>query len=58
MKELKENQKECENYRGTGRVNNRMETTYWDYGHNSFTAPTSDPCPKCKGRGYLELKWV
>lgn len=46
---------------GKGRVNERTEK-YFDGGmygdHEYHTYWTSDECPKCKGKGYLEKKTI
>lgn len=61
--EVQENKKKCPVCHGKGRVNERYEKQW----HNTSWIPSegeyvdvhkSDPCPKCNGKGYLELKWV
>ena len=56
------NKKECQECKGTGRINERYEKEW----QNTSWIPTqgeyvqvlkSDICPNCKGKGYLELKW-
>jgi DnaJ-class molecular chaperone len=60
---LKGNKKNCPDCSGKGRINERYEKEW----HNTSWIPTegeyvqvkkSDECPKCKGRGFLELKWT
>jgi DnaJ-class molecular chaperone len=60
---LKGNKKNCSDCSGKGRINERYEKEW----HNTSWVPTegeyvqvkkSDECPKCKGRGFLELKWT
>lgn len=55
--------KRCEKCNGKGRINERCEKEW----QNTDWIPTkgeyvdvikSEECPNCKGKGYLELKWV
>jgi DnaJ-class molecular chaperone len=55
---LKGTKKNCPNCNGKGRVNERTQTVYWNFGHNSEEREFSDKCDKCDGKGILELKWV
>ena len=59
---LKGNKKDCPECKGKGRINERYEKEW----HNTSWIPTqgeyvdvkkSDVCPKCNGKGLLELKW-
>lgn len=60
---LKGDRKPCEKCKGTGRINIRYEKEWI----NKSMIPTdseevevlkSDTCDICKGKGYLEKKWV
>lgn len=49
----------CPECKGTGRVNEHYEQIFDDrrYGdHQYHTYRTSDECPRCKGKAYLEKK--
>lgn len=49
----------CPDCNGKGRVNEHSEQVFDGglYGdHKYHTYWTSDPCPRCKGKGYLEKK--
>lgn len=59
---LNGNKKECPECRGKGCINERYKKEW----HNTSWVPTegeyvevrtSDICPSCNGKGYLELKW-
>lgn len=46
--------KTCEKCNGTGRVNRRIEKTFDEMLVKMVDVEYSDPCPNCKGKGYLE----
>ena len=48
----------CEMCNGKGSINGRYEKVTWDYGHRSSNMWKEDECPKCKGKGYFEKRWV
>lgn len=60
---IKGTKKDCPKCKGSGRINERYEKEW----HNTSWVPTegeyvevrtSDICPDCNGKGYLELKWI
>lgn len=58
-----QNKKDCTTCKGSGVVNERYEKEWqnksWVPMDGEFVdVKKSDPCPDCKGKGYLELKWV
>lgn len=60
---MENKKKECENCKGTGRINGRYEeqtiNASWVPTHSEKeTVWKDDECDKCQGRGELELKWV
>ena len=50
--------KEYPKCKGKKRINGRMETLTWNFGHNSEERWTDDRCPECDGKGYQEQKWI